>query len=67
MDTPYRILNKVYIYDLNDQHVEDNGNENLIIHGDNLETLESLLPEYVEWIKCIYIDPPYNIGNEGDI
>ena len=36
-----------------------------IIHGDNLEALKSLLPEYEGKIKCIYIDPPYNTGNEG--
>ena len=38
---------------------------NKIIHGDNLEALKSLLPEYEGRIKCIYIDPPYNTGNEG--
>lgn len=39
--------------------------ENKIIHGDNLLALKSLLPEYEGRIKCIYIDPPYNTGNEG--
>ena len=39
--------------------------ENRIIHGDNLEALKSLLPEYEGRIDCIYIDPPYNTGNEG--
>ncbi|RYE35636.1 MAG: site-specific DNA-methyltransferase, partial [Sphingobacteriaceae bacterium] len=38
---------------------------NKIIHGDNLEALKSLLPEYEGKIKCIYIDPPYNTGNES--
>ncbi|MBK6527422.1 MAG: site-specific DNA-methyltransferase [Crocinitomicaceae bacterium] len=38
---------------------------NKIIHGDNLEALKSLLPEYEGKIKCIYIDPPYNTGNEN--
>ncbi|MDE6015929.1 MAG: site-specific DNA-methyltransferase [Acetatifactor sp.] len=65
MDVPYRVLNRVYSYDLNGQHSEDNGSENKIIHGDNLEALKSLLPEYVGRIKCIYIDPPYNTGNEN--
>ena len=37
---------------------------NKIIHGDNLEALKSLLPEYEGRIKCIYIDPPYNTKNE---
>ncbi len=38
---------------------------NKIIHGDNLEALKALLPEYEGRVKCIYIDPPYNTGNEG--
>ena len=38
---------------------------NMIIHGDNLEALKALLPEYEGRIKCIYIDPPYNTGNEN--
>ena len=39
--------------------------DNLIIHGDNLHALKALLPRYTNRIKCIYIDPPYNTGNEG--
>ena len=39
--------------------------ENLIIHGDNLHALKALLPKYAGKIKCVYIDPPYNTGNEG--
>src|SRR3990172_4800685 len=38
---------------------------NLIIHGDNLHALKALLPKYAGKVKCIYIDPPYNTGNEG--
>ena len=38
---------------------------NLIIEGDNLIALKSLLPTHAGRIKCIYIDPPYNTGNEG--
>lgn len=38
---------------------------NLIIHGDNLHALKALLPVYAGKIDCIYIDPPYNTGNEG--
>ena len=38
---------------------------NLIIHGDNLHALKALLPTYAGKVKCIYIDPPYNTGNEG--
>ncbi|MEI8270345.1 MAG: site-specific DNA-methyltransferase [bacterium] len=39
--------------------------KNLIIHGDNLEALKALMPFYKGKIKCVYIDPPYNTGNEG--
>jgi len=38
--------------------------DNLIIHGDNLKALKALLPTYSGRVKCIYIDPPYNTGNE---
>jgi len=38
---------------------------NLIIEGDNLIALKALLPTHAGRIKCIYIDPPYNTGNEG--
>ncbi|MFN3467039.1 MAG: site-specific DNA-methyltransferase, partial [Candidatus Brocadiales bacterium] len=38
--------------------------DNLIVHGDNLKALKALLPTYAGKVKCIYIDPPYNTGNE---
>lgn len=38
---------------------------NLIVHGDNLRALKALLPRYEGRVNCIYIDPPYNTGNEG--
>ncbi|RYU60802.1 site-specific DNA-methyltransferase [Methylolobus aquaticus] len=38
---------------------------NLIVQGDNLQALKGLLPRYAGQVKCIYIDPPYNTGNEG--
>jgi adenine-specific DNA-methyltransferase len=38
--------------------------DNLIIQGDNLKALKALLPTYGGKVKCIYIDPPYNTGNE---
>lgn len=38
--------------------------DNLIVHGDNLLALKSLLPSFSGKVKCIYIDPPYNTGNE---
>jgi DNA modification methylase len=37
---------------------------NLLVQGDNLEALKALLPYYGGQVKCIYIDPPYNTGNE---
>ena len=39
--------------------------DNLIIHGDNLHALKALMPRYGGRVRCIYIDPPYNTGNEG--
>ena len=41
------------------------GSGNLIVQGDNLVALKALLPYYAGQVKCIYIDPPYNTGNEG--
>ena len=38
---------------------------NLIVHGDNLHALKALLPMYAGKVDCIFIDPPYNTGNEG--
>jgi adenine-specific DNA-methyltransferase len=64
-EVPYRILKRKYSCDKVGQHNEDNGSENMIIHGDNLEALKALLPKFEGKIKCIYIDPPYNTGNEG--
>lgn len=43
----------------------DPGAGNLLVQGDNLEALRALLPYYAGKVKCIYIDPPYNTGNEG--
>ena len=41
------------------------GSGNLLVQGDNLLALKALLPYYAGRVKCIYIDPPYNTGNEG--
>ena len=41
------------------------GTGNLLIEGDNLLALKALLPYYVGKVKCIFIDPPYNTGNEN--
>jgi len=59
LDVPFRILDHSYTFNGN----TESGNK--IIHGDNLEALKALLPEYEGKIKCIYIDPPYNTGNES--
>ena len=64
-DVPFRVLERKYSFDENGQHNEDNGSENMIIRGDNLEALKALLPRYEGRVKCIYIDTPYNTGNEG--
>lgn len=64
-DVPFRVLKRKYSFDENGQHNEDNGSENMIIRGDNLEALKALLPRYEGRVKCIYIDPPYNTGEEG--
>ena len=55
---PYRVLEEQYTYNAEKS-------DNMIIRGDNLEALKALLPRYESKIKCIYIDPPYNTGNEG--
>ena len=57
-DVPFKTLDKQYTFGAEKS-------DNKIIHGDNLEALKALLPEYEGRIKCIYIDPPYNTGNEN--
>ena len=64
-EVPYHSLKRVYSFDEKGQHEQDNGSGNMIIHGDNLLALKALLPTYEGKVKCIYIDPPYNTGNEG--
>lgn len=58
LEVPFHTLDKQYT-------VGDSDSGNKIINGDNLVALKALLPEYEGKIKCIYIDPPYNTGNEG--
>ena len=41
------------------------GSGNLVVQGDSLLVFRALLPYYADQVKCIYIDPPYNTGNEG--
>lgn len=65
LEVPFHVLERQYSFDEAGKHEEDNGSENMIIHGDNLLALKSLLPKYEGRIKCIYIDPPYNTGEEN--
>ncbi|MBR5243645.1 MAG: hypothetical protein IKW13_05365, partial [Thermoguttaceae bacterium] len=65
LDVPYRILERKYSFDASGTRAEDNGSENMIVRGDNLEALKALLPRYEGRVKCVYIDPPYNTGNEN--
>jgi adenine-specific DNA-methyltransferase len=58
-EVPFRLLKKIKTASVGDD------SQNLIVHGDNLEALKALMPYYGGKIKCIYIDPPYNTGNES--
>lgn len=59
-EVPYRLIH----CDKDKSHGDpDSGN--LLVQGDNLEALKALLPYYAGKVKCIYIDPPYNTGNES--
>ena len=73
-EVPYCVLDKQYEFDENGIHTSQaewkhgtdvEPDENMIIHGDNLYALKALLPKYEGKVDCIYIDPPYNTGNEG--
>lgn len=57
---PYRLL-----HCNGELSVGDAESGNLLIEGDNLHALKALLPYYRGQVKCIYIDPPYNTGNEN--
>ncbi len=59
-DVPFHVLDEKYAF-----NTEGSLSDNKIIHGDNLLALKALLPQYEGKIKCIYIDPPYNTGNEA--
>ena len=58
-EVPFKLLEKVPNASVGKE------SKNLIIHGDNLEALKALMPFYKGKVKCVYIDPPYNTGNEG--
>lgn len=55
-EVPFRILDKKYTFNAENS-------ENMIIHGDNLLALKSLLPQFEGQVDCIYIDPPYNTAH----
>ena len=61
LSVPYHALEEVREWD----YRSERGEGNLIVEGDNLLALRALQPRYGGKIKCIYIDPPYNTGNEG--
>ena len=63
-DVPFKVLRREYSHHA-PAGTPANSTDNRIIHGDNLEGLKALLPEFEGRVKCIYIDPPYNTGNEG--
>ncbi|MFW6224165.1 MAG: site-specific DNA-methyltransferase, partial [Bacteroidota bacterium] len=61
LSVPYHSMDEV-----DDLHFQpEKGGGNLIVEGDNLIALKALLPQYSGKVDCIYIDPPYNTGNEG--
>ncbi len=63
-EVPYKVLNRVYSYDKeNGKRDIDNKSKNMIIHGDNLLALKSLMPKYEGMVDVIYIDPPYNTAH----
>ena len=49
---------------LYEKSVNFENTKNVYIEGDNLDTLKILQESYLKKIKCIYIDPPYNTGND---
>lgn len=61
LSVPYHTLEE--IEDLHFQPQKTDGN--IIVEGDNLIALKALLPQYAGKIKCVYIDPPYNTGDDN--
>ena len=64
IDVPFKVLEHTYAFDNGKKTEIETNSGNKIIHGDNLEALKALLPEYEGKVNCIYIDPPYNTGEE---
>jgi adenine-specific DNA-methyltransferase len=65
LSVPFRELRVVSDKSLPPQGKQPSLHDNLLIHGDNLEALKALLPTHAGKVDCIFIDPPYNTGNEG--
>ena len=61
LTVPFRPLEMHADKGIGDTRLDDN----LIVHGDNLHALKALLPMYAGKVDCVFIDPPYNTGNEG--
>jgi adenine-specific DNA-methyltransferase len=57
LEVPFKVLKKIYTENANKSN-------NMIVHGDNLIALKSLMPKFEEKIDIIYIDPPYNTGTK---
>lgn len=65
LDVPFYTLEHKYGFRVEDEaDTSETHSGNMIIHGDNLVALKALLPEYEGRVNCIYIDPPYNTGEE---
>jgi len=64
LDVPFYLLDRRYTFVAGQGKAQDTASGNKIIQGDNLLALKALLPQYEGRVKCIYIDPPYNTGNE---
>ena len=65
LDVPFYTLEHKYGFRTEDEtDTSETHSGNMIIHGDNLGALKALLPEYEGRVNCIYIDPPYNTGEE---
>lgn len=58
-EVPFRLL-----HDVPELACGDADSGNLIVEGDNLLALKALLPHYHGQVKCIYIDPSYNTGQD---
>ena len=57
LDVPYHVLKRKYVFDESGEHDDGDDGGNMIIHGDNLLALKSLLPQYEGRVDCIYIVP----------